>query len=117
MPRNLSNWLMLQPVNNVACMEALSAAACNGHINMVTLLIEKGNIKVASKFYYQALQGASERGQNKVVRILCEHGKDNDVIHKFMNMAILQALRSKKKEILHSLLIVVVQILKSIGVL
>ncbi|KAF8328492.1 ankyrin repeat-containing domain protein [Amanita rubescens] len=97
-------WLMLQPVNSVACMEALSAAGCNGHINITTLLIEKGNIKVASKFYYQALQAASEAGQNQVVRLLCEHGKDNDVLHKFINMAIRRAPRSKKKETITQLI-------------
>ncbi|KAF8344853.1 hypothetical protein F5887DRAFT_885732 [Amanita rubescens] len=83
-----AKWLMLQPVNNVECMEALHAAACNGHIDMVTLLLKKGNIKVASDGYCWALQKASENGQKQAVRLLCEHGKDNDVFQEIVNVAI-----------------------------
>ncbi|KAF8344857.1 ankyrin repeat-containing domain protein [Amanita rubescens] len=86
-----AKWLMLQPVNNVECMQALHAAACNGHINMVTMLFEKGNIKVASNWYCEALQEASESGQKQVVRLLCEHGKGSDVFHKIINVAIYAA--------------------------
>ena len=99
-----AKWLMLQPVNNVACMEALSAAASNGHVNIVTLLIEKGNIRVESEFYSQALSRASQRGQNEAVRLLCEHVKDNDVLHKFINKAICQASKSKNKETIAQLI-------------
>ena len=90
--------LMVQSVSSVECTEALHAAACNGHINLVKLLCEKGNVKVASDLYCQALKGASERGQNQVVRLLCEHGKVSDVFQKVMNVAMCDALQSKQKE-------------------
>ena len=91
-------WLMQQPVNSVECMEALSAAASNGHINIVTLLVQKGNIQVTSTLYCQALHRASRRGESQVVRLLCEHGKDSDVFQKFINVAIWNALMDKQKE-------------------
>ena len=99
-----AKWLMLQPVHNVACMEALSVAACNGHINMVTLLIEKGDIKVASKFYYQAIERASERGQDQVVRLLYEHGKDSDVFQELITATIHAAIMFNKKETITQLI-------------
>ena len=84
-----AKWLMVQwPVSSVECMKALSAAACNGHINILILLFEKGHIKVASHVYCEALIRASERGQKQVVRLLCEHAKDSDVFQKIINTAI-----------------------------
>ncbi|KAF8343241.1 ankyrin repeat-containing domain protein [Amanita rubescens] len=71
--------LMLQPVNTVGCMEALDGAASKGHINMVVLLLKKGKINVESDLYCNALEGASRRGENQVVRLLCEHGKHSDM--------------------------------------
>ena len=99
-----AKWLMLQPVNSVECMEALSAAAYNGHINMVILLFEKGNIEVESGLYCQALERAARSGENQVVALLCEHGKDTDVFHKFTSVAIYEALKSEQKGVVKMLI-------------
>ena len=48
--------LMSQPANSVECMEALQGAAFNGHMDIVTMLLEKGMIKFASDFYCKALE-------------------------------------------------------------
>ena len=90
--------VMLRPVNSVECMQALEGAASNGHMNVVTLLLEKGNIKVASDFYRQALKGASRRGETQIVKLLCEHGKDSYELQKWINMAIQDAICGKKIE-------------------
>ncbi|KAF8340233.1 ankyrin repeat-containing domain protein [Amanita rubescens] len=99
-----AKWLMLQPVSNVECMEALYAAACNGHINMVKLLLEKGNIKVETDFYCWALEKASLRGHKQVVRLLCKHGKDSDMFRTIVNVAISLVLEDQHIEALKLLL-------------
>ncbi|KAF8343244.1 ankyrin repeat-containing domain protein, partial [Amanita rubescens] len=71
--------LMSQPISSVECMEALEGAASNGHMKMVTLLLEKGNIKVASYLYCWALEEASRGGETQIVSLLCKHGKDSDI--------------------------------------
>ena len=96
--------LMLQPVNSTECMDALYAAACNGHIDMVTLLLEKGNIKVAGKLYCEALKEVSKRGHHQVIKLLCEHGKGSDKFQEFINVAIINAFKSKQKEAIKLLL-------------
>ena len=63
-----------------AAFALLHAASCNGHLEIVTVLLKRGaSVDLQSSFGYTALMAAADHGHLSVLRVLLQHSANPDL--------------------------------------